>query len=92
MKDTARQPTKMARLREIEQRLTNWHAEEGVMPDDDIINDAIEWITWTYNFLDARRLYHKKHTVKNALLRKMAETLLSPDELERIDQEAEDKL
>jgi hypothetical protein len=54
--------------------------------------DTEAWLTWTYNFLSARKLYHKKHTVKNALLRKMAETLLSPDELERIDQEAEEKL
>lgn len=48
-----------------------------------------EWLTWTYNFLSARKMYHKKTAIKTAILKRMAETLLSKDELEAIDHQAE---
>lgn len=92
MKDTVRQPTTLARLQEISERLTAWHADEGIMPDEVEFNDAIEWINWTLNFLETRKLYHKKAAVKQAILQRMAKTLLSESELAAIDAEAEKQL
>lgn len=48
-----------------------------------------EWLTWTFNFLTARKMYHKKTAIKTAILKRMAETLLSKDELDAIDHQAE---
>lgn len=47
---------------------------------------------WTLCFLESRKLYHKKSYVKKAILQKMAEQLLSADELAAIDAEAERQL
>lgn len=82
MKDKQGQPTTLDRLNQI---LT-----DGNWPDED--DDVFRWLTWTYNFLSARKEYHRKHTIKTAILRRMAEQLLSKDELEAIDREAESRL
>jgi len=83
-KDTAKQPTPLAVLEE----LINTRDNNG---DEDVQQTTL-WLEWMYNFLSARKQYHKKHTVKNALLRKMAETLLSESELAAIDEQAEKEL
>jgi hypothetical protein len=92
MKDTSRQPTTLTRLEELAESMTEYHAEEGMLPPPSVFNDTIEWLQWTHSFLSARKLYHKKHTLRNAIIKRMAETLLSKDELEAIDMEAEKQL
>jgi hypothetical protein len=87
MKDTSRQPTTLARLEELVQQQID--RDDGL--DDDTTN-INQWLQWTHNFLSARKLYHKKHTLRNAIIKRMAETLLSKDELEAIDMEAEKQL
>jgi hypothetical protein len=83
MKDESRQPTKLERLRELAGLFE-------INPDAQI--DALEWLQWTYNFLEARKMYHKKARITQAMLVKMSKTLLSKDELEQIEREAEAQL
>jgi hypothetical protein len=96
MRDTTRQPTTLARLEEVESKLYGWITEELVIQDsvelDGLLDDAVQWLQWSRNFLSARRLYHKKRLVKQQMLERMAKTLLSQDELEQIDREAEKQL
>lgn len=82
MKDETRQPTSVERLGQI--------LNDGNWPDEG--DDVFRWLTWTYNFLSARKMYHKKARIRTAMLEKMAKTLLSKDELEAIDNEAEKQL
>ena len=82
MPQTNRQPTSLKRLEEI---LT-----DGNWPEAD--DDVFRWLQWAHNQLSSRNLYHKKARIKDAILRKMAETLLSEDELQTVDEEAESKL
>src|SRR5205809_1115048 len=82
MKDPSRQPTSLKRLEEI----IDLRMDET---SSDMEEDTEAWLRWTYNFLSARKVYHKKAAVKTAILRKMAETLLSKDELNAIDAQAE---
>ena len=84
IKDGSRQPTSLVRLSELLTPAGKW------TEDDE--QDVLSWLGWTYDFLEARKLYHKKTRIKTALLRKMAETLLSKDELEAIDHQAEENL
>ena len=72
----------MARLPEI--------LNDGNWPDED--DDVYRWLTWCHNFLSARKMHHKKAAVRTAILKKMATTLLSKDELDAIDAEAERQL
>ena len=83
MKDESRQPTT---LEELRRTIDKW---TGTSVDEDYIMD---WLTWTYNFLSARKMYHKKARIRTAMLEKMAKTLLSADELQAIDNEAEKQL
>lgn len=89
MKDETRQPTKLDRLAELTNRQSD-RADD--YDEDNIEHDMAEWLMWTYNFLSARKLYHKKARIRTAMLEKMAKTLLSPDELQAIDNEAEKQL
>ncbi len=82
MKDQSRQPTQLSRLQQI--------LSDGNWPDED--DEVFQWLTWTFNFLNTRKLYHKKAAMKTAILQRMAKTLLSKDELEQIDREAEERL
>jgi hypothetical protein len=86
----------LKRLEEVTSKLGGWISEDLVVQDsvelEGLIDDAVQWLVWTSNFLSARKMYHKKATMKTALLKKMAETLLSKDELEAIDREAESRL
>lgn len=84
MKDESRQPTS---LRELEELLT----PEGKWTEDQE-QDVLSWLQWVHSFLSARKMYHKKARIRTAMLEKMAKTLLSKDELEAIDQEAEKQL
>jgi hypothetical protein len=79
MKDESRQPTSVEEL-------------EKIIIQADLADDVKAWLEWTYNFLSARKLYHKKARIRTAMLEKMAKTLLSKDELEAIDNEAEKQL
>ena len=88
VKDTSRQPTSLTRLEELLEYLT---AGEGELQYDKE-HDIIGWIQWTYNFLSARKDYHRKARIKTAMLERMAKSLLSKDELEQIDREAEGQL
>src|SRR4029077_7191729 len=90
-----RQPTTLVRLEEVARNLERFITEEGTQmttPLDDVCDLAVQWLDWTYNFLSARNLYHKKHTLKAALLQKMATQLLSESELAAIDADAEKQL
>jgi hypothetical protein len=91
VKDTTRQPTNLKRLEEVIATLED-DGGDGYTAIEAVVADANAWLQWTHAFLSARKQYHRKHTVKNALLRKMAEQLLSRDELDALDKEAEDKL
>lgn len=73
------------------ERLEYLLTPEGKWTEDDE-QDVLSWLQWTYNFLSARKMYHKKARLKTAILEKMAKTLLSSDELEAIDNEAEKQL
>lgn len=85
------QPTTLKRLAELMDRLDNVSDAEHVDLLEEL-GDVNAWLTWTYNFLSSRKEYHRKNTIKSAMLRKMAETLLSKTELEAIDAQAEAKL
>src|SRR6266478_1643512 len=96
MKDETRQPTPLKRLEEVTSKLGGWISEEIVIQDsvelDGLIDDAVQWLVWTSNFLSTRKMYHKKARIRTAMLEKMAKTLLSADELQAIDNEAEKQL
>jgi hypothetical protein len=85
-------PTTLQRLEDIGDILTAWHADEGVMPSEDVFDEAIQWLCWTLEHLEARNLYHKKQAVKKRMMVKLATSLLSPDELALIDKQAEEAL
>ena len=57
-----------------------------------IDQDIADWLQWVDNFLEQRKLYHKKAYVRKAILERMAKTLLSADELAAIDKQAEEQL
>jgi hypothetical protein len=80
------------RLAELSETLTIWHADEGPLPDEGVFDETIQWIDWTLQFLQNRALYHKKQQVKKQLIVKMAQTLLSEDELQRINELSEEQL
>ncbi len=86
----------MKRLEEVTSKLGGWISEEIVIQDsvelDGLIDDAVQWLVWTSNFLSTRKMYHKKARIRTAMLEKMAKTLLSADELQAIDNEAEKQL
>ena len=92
MKDPMRMPTNLARLQDLTNRLETWHAEGGEPTDGDMIDDTIAWLNYTLASLENRKQYHRKRALKLGLMKKMAETLLSEDELEAIDQAAEKQL
>ena len=91
MKDPARQPTPLRRLRELIDGKTG---SEGSYHEnrEKHEEDTTAWLTWTYNFLSARKEYHRKARIKSTMLEKMAKTLLSKDELDMIDRQAEEQL
>ena len=87
MKDPARQPTRLTRLAEL---ISNYQFKDAEYSAEG--GEIVEWLTWTYNFLSARKEYHRKARIKSAMLERMAKTLLSKDELDMIDKEAESQL
>jgi hypothetical protein len=57
---------------------------------DDGQNDlTFQWLNYTYEQLLARKTYHKKQQLKRKLMMKVASELLSQDELEAIDTQAD---
>lgn len=91
MKDQ-RQPTALARLEELLDPIADLQVEMPDPKDAKMLEDVLAWLTWTYSFLSARKQYHKKRALTQAMLIKMSKTLLSPDEIARVEQEAEDQL
>lgn len=58
---------------------------------DDGTNDAtFQWLSYTYDQLTARKLYHKKQQIKRKIMIQTASELLSRDELDAVDKQAED--
>ena len=92
MPRNVKQPTTLKRLEE----LINIAEGDQVLNTQEEIERCAEescaWLQWAYNFLDARKTYHKKTYIKRAMLEKMARTLLSKDELDEIDRQAEETL
>src|SRR5437879_5771297 len=84
MKDESRQPTSLSVLQKL--------IDERDNVGDEDVQQTTQWLEWTYNFLSARKMYHKKARIRTAMLEKMAKTLLSADELQAIDNEAEKQL
>jgi hypothetical protein len=89
MKDPNRRPTTLERLQQIANEMETWHADEGVLPESDVFDEAIQWINWTLAHLEGTKQYHKKRQLKLSIMKRMAETLLSEDELAQVDAEAE---
>lgn len=57
---------------------------------DDGENGLIQqWLQYTYDSLYARKMYHKKQQIKRRMIMKVASELLSDDERESIDTQAE---
>ena len=81
----------MTRLQEVIAVLED-DGGDGYQAIEAVLPDAQQWLTWTYNFLSARKEYHRKARIKSAMLERMAKTLLSKDELDMIDREAESQL
>jgi len=48
-----------------------------------------QWLDWVYNFLTARKAYHKKQQMKKKMMMRVASEYLSQDELEEIERQAE---
>jgi len=80
-------PTSMKRLEEL--IVNSELADPAYQPEG---NEIISWLTWAYNSLEARNLAHKKVAIKHKLIMEAAEKLLAPDELERLEHEAEGRL
>ena len=91
MPSELRQPTPLGRLKELIQQVEEQAQARPVDTNFDA-GSVIDWLDWTLSFLEQRKLYHKKAYVRKAILERMAKTLLSPDELAVIDQEAEKQL
>lgn len=84
---TNQQPTKVERLGEL---IKDMNARDD--GEDPVVIDVCRWLEWTYVFLESRRLYHKKSTLRKSILEKMAKELLAPDELLSVEAEAERQL
>lgn len=87
MTQQQRMPTSLKRLNEL---LIVFDSRDDGLDKDTA--DFCAWLRWTYNHLEARNQYHKKQRVRQQLLVKMAQTLLSGDELAEVDKQAESEL
>jgi hypothetical protein len=77
-----KQPTNLKRLEEI--------ITDGNWPDPH--DHVFMWLQWTYEHLTERNLYHKKQQIKKRMMVKLATSLLSKDELDEVDKQAEEAL
>ena len=87
-----KQPTTLAGLRGLIDRLNT--REDVCRTTEEREKDYVDvvlWLEWVQNFLESRSLYHKKQHIKKAMMIKMAKTLLAPDEIERVEAEAEEQ-
>lgn len=58
--------------------------------DDGTNDQTFQWLMYVYDSLTARKLYHKKQQVKRKILFQTATQMLSRDELDAVDRQAED--
>lgn len=66
------------------------------MADDDfeseeVYSRLVQYLEWMSDFLENRRAHHKKHATKNALILKHAKEMFSADELQELDELAEQR-
>lgn len=62
-------------------------SEEGITPTEAELSTAITYLEWLAEFLEDRRMYHKKQSVKKNMAVKLLKTMLSKEELAEVDRQ-----
>ena len=84
-------PTSLLRLQEVINTIED-DGGDGYQAIEAVLPDAKDWLEWTLDFLSNRKALHAKARIKNKLLVQAAKQMLGPDEIDAIEQRAEEQL